>query len=727
MRAEQGEVIRVEEQYYILASSSRVDDRTNVLRANESFAVMDRFGDMAPVGMGELGLYHQGTRFLSLQSLEVEGRRPLLLSSAVRADNSALVVNMTNPDLHADGTVRVARGDLHVARETVLADGACYQELRFANYGHSAATIRVSLQFDADYVDLFEVRGTQRARRGAMLPTERTADGLCFGYRGLDGVVRRTRIECHPAPERIGERSVELVVALPPRASSRYLVSLICEIGGEAHLPSATTFEAAQERAAQLLDGGLGPTPAIESSSVAFNRWMDRSFADLHMMMSRTPYGAYPYAGVPWYNTPFGRDGIITALETLWIDPGIARGVLSFLAATQATETDPERDAEPGKILHESRTGEMATLGEIPFGRYYGSVDATPLFIMLAGAYLHATDDLAFLRDLWPAVTRALDWLEQRGDPDGDGFVEYHRMRDTGLAHQGWKDSQDAVFHADGTLATGPIALCEVQGYAYAARLAAGRLAGRLGEAELGGRLRREADALRRRFERAFWREELGTYALALDGDKRPCEIRTSNPGHCLFAGIVSRSRARRVMQALLSDASFSGWGVRTVALTESRYNPMSYHNGSVWPHDNAIIAAGFARYGFGEGAVRLTEALFEAAGQTSLRRLPELYCGFERRPREGPILYPVACSPQTWAAASPFLLLRSCLGLTISARRRRVTLRRPRLPRFLRWVRLRGLAVGEHTIDLTLEHHGIEVAAHVERRSGPIEVQVLT
>jgi glycogen debranching enzyme len=712
-----------EDRYQILATSSLSTGMVRVLKHGETFAVFNRHGDIRTTSeLGAEGLYHEGTRFLSCLRMRVQGERLLLLSSNVREDNVLLAVDLMNPDLLRAGHQPIAHGSLHLLRTKFLYDATCYEHIRVWNYGAAAIEVQLELEIRADFADVFEVRGTRRQRRGTVHPPEHEDASTLLAYTGLDGVHRYTRLQFAPAPDSRDRDHVSFNLQLEANHAKDIYITIACEVD-RTPARSQPAFENAYSAACAALRAHESRECAIYTSNEQWNAWVNRSVADLRMLISETAFGPYPYAGVPWFSTPFGRDGILTALQSLWLNPDLGRGVLSFLAATQADRTDDEADAEPGKILHEMRSGEMAHLREIPFGRYYGSVDSTPLFVMLAAAYHDATGDLAFSEQLWPHVERALEWIEGPGDPDQDGFVEYGRHSSSGLVQQGWKDSNDSVFHSDGTAAIGPIALCEVQGYVYAAQTGAARLAAALGRHERALQLQTRAAALRARFDAAFWCDDLATYALALDGNKRPCRVRTSNAGHCLFSGIALPERATQLADQLLAPEMFSGWGVRTLAITERRYNPMSYHNGSVWPHDNAVIAAGLARYDFKEHAMRVMTGLFDASLFLDLNRLPELFCGFARRPGEGPTQYPVACSPQAWAAAAPFMLLQAVLGLAVDGGDRSMRFDHPTLPAFLEDVRLSNVRVGESSVDLRLHRYPDTVGINVIRRRGRVEV----
>jgi glycogen debranching enzyme len=723
------------QRYYIPAPEVQIPEHTLVLKDDATFGVFNDFGDIDAGARQEEGLYHEGTRFVSQLIVKLAGGRPHLLSSAVRRDNLLMSADLTNPDLCRGGHVVLPRGSLHIFRSKLIWKGACYERIHVRNFTREPLDITLEVEFAADFADIFEVRGQHRAKRGRLLDPRVSADGVELAYVGLDGVTRRTLIESTPPPRSVVGSELHFDVHLEGHSEQVFAICIACQSQSAAHPTEAgaraggvraTSHDAALLEAERARADGSRFQCSLESSNEQFNAWLQRSAADLDMLLSTTPEGLYPYAGVPWFDTTFGRDGVITALETLWLSPNIARGVLAFLADTQATDSAPERDAEPGKILHEARRGEMAALGEIPFGRYYGSVDSTPLFVMLAGAYLRRTADLAFIESIWPNVRAALQWLDRYGDLDGDGFVEYHRRSPSGLVQQGWKDSHDSVFHADGRLAEGPIALCEVQGYAYAARLAGAELAVVLGAADTARELTHAARELRERFQKRFWCPEIGVYALALDGEKRPCRVRSSNAGQCLMSGIAAAEHAAAIVKSLEEETFCSGWGVRTIADTEARYNPMSYHNGSVWPHDNALIAAGLAEAPQKTLAARILEALFDASTYFESSRLPELFCGFRRRVGKAPTRYPVACSPQAWASAAVFMLVESCLGVLIDAARCRVTFRIPHLPPFIERLRIRGLQVGPCRADLTLHRYSGSVGINVENRVGKLDIVVL-
>ncbi len=665
------------------------------LKDGDCFVVADSYGDILG---GADGLFDDDTRLLSRLRLLIGGKLPSKLGSGVSRDNVIFTFHGCNRPLPALGQKATPPGVLHIERRRFLWDRRLYERLRIVNHSLDDAILPLSYEFEADFRDIFEVRGIPRKARGTSHAPDAGGRGVTYRYTGLDEIDRRSVIDFSDPPGRLSGHRAEFMLSLPP--GGKY--ELYLEVGrAPEDTPSRPRFREAAAKAILAARKRRRRGASIRARGPRFNEWLRQSRADIALLATDLETGAYPYAGIPWFSTPFGRDGIITAWQMLWLDPSIARGVLTYLAARQASELSSFRDAAPGKIMHETRSGEMANLHEVPFGLYYGGVDTTPLFVALAGAYAQRTGDLEFIKGLWPALTGAIGWLETYGDSNGDGFIDYARGEDSGLSNQGWKDSEDSIFHADGKFPKGPIALVEVQGYAFAAWRAMGELGQRLGDGRAEGWAAR-AEALRQAVEDRFWMEEEGYYGVAIDGDGALCRPLTSNAGHLLFVGLPSAERAERVGQTLLSGAFLTGWGLRTLASSSVRYNPMSYHNGTVWPHDTAICAAGMSRYGHRHSASVVLEHLFRAASYFDMR-LPELFCGFPRAPGEPPIAYPVACMPQAWAAGSVFMVLQACLGLEIDGWAGEVILTRPHLPQGVDRVALWGLEVGDERVNIKL------------------------
>lgn len=707
----------------VLAVSPPYDQTSHVLKHGDTFAVLDSFGEIRAVGLGEQGVYHFGTRHLSRFAVRVFHSRLMHLGATVHDRNSMLSVDLTNPDIQDGDCLLLPKDTIHIHRNILVHGGELLSNVEIKNYGLQPASLELRIAFAADFTDIFEVRGVPRDQTGEHYPPVIAGPGSVeFTYLGRDQKFRTTRIDFDPAPQLLEGNSAVFALSLDPHEETSLTFRAAFNGEGDGNrLP----FKVRLRQVRDELQRKTSEDAVIETSNEHFNSWLDRSSADLHLLLTETPYGPYPYAGIPWFSTPFGRDALITSLMFLWVNPAPARGVLKYLAATQAKEHEPERDAEPGKIIHEIRDGEMAALDEIPFGRYYGSVDSTPLFVLLAEAHYRRTADVELLQQLWPHVMKAVEWMELYGDVDGDGFLEYAQQSKTGIHNQGWKDSNDSVFHDDGQLAQPPIALCEVQGYAFAAYRAAARLAQNLGHFDRADNWLGAAEQLRTQFEEAFWSDELGTYALALDHEKRPCRVRSSNAGQCLFSGIVSPERARLVAESLLNGKMFSGWGVRTIAEGESRYNPMSYHNGSIWPHDNAMIAHGLAHYHLKDEAMQILESQLQLSQWVDLYRQPELVCGFSRREGAGPTRYPVACSPQAWAAASVFMFLSATLGLEVDAIHQRVVFNNPRLPASVKRLSIERLHVGPAELDLEIERFRHDVSVNVLKRTGSVRIEI--
>nr|WP_313392618.1 glycogen debranching N-terminal domain-containing protein [Brevundimonas diminuta] len=708
--------------YSVQAAAADANDQDGLetlmaLKDGDAFLVADHWGD---VKSGADGLFERDTRLLSRFVLTVGRARPSRLSSGVTKDNVFFTCHSTNRPLPPMGGRSAPAGVLHLERRRFLWDRRLFERVRMVNHGVEDILLPLTFEFDADFADIFQVRGTVRAQHGEIHPPVIDGRRVTFSYTGLDGVARTSCLAFSEPPARLSANRAEFMFSLPRDRSLDLFVECgldACEQPDEArwrwHAILARLAMRRRLRRGAIVEGGRNQ---------GFNDWLRQSRADIALLVTDLPTGPYPYAGTPWFSTPFGRDGIITAWQMLWIDPGLAKGVLTYLASRQATETNAFMDSAPGKIMHETRGGEMSVLGEVPFGLYYGGVDTTCLFIALAGAYARRTNDYGTIRALWPHLIAAAGWMSDYGDSNGDGLIDYARAADTGLSNQGWKDSEDSIFHADGRFPKGPVALLEVQGYAFAAWKALAEMSAVLGDGRALEWAAR-AEALRALVEDRYWMEDEGFYAIALDGDGEQCRAVASNAGHLLFTGLPSHERARQVTRRMLTAEFRSGWGLRTLAKGQARFNPMSYHNGSVWPHDTALAAAGMARYGERRAVAMLLGEIYGSAAHFQMR-LPELFCGFVRETGEPPIAYPVACLPQAWAAGSVFLMMQSVLGLSIDAAEGLVEVNNPALPAGLDRLSITRLKVGDGVIDLHFQRLNGHVVVMPRERSGAVNLR---
>ena len=722
-----------------------------VLKHGNLFLLTDPFGDMRPDSRG-LGLYDRDTRLLSCSTVHVNGSRPVLLHGSM-GGNYQGVIQLTNAAVDRNPDEKVVGNEdglagrkLGIARDRVISNDGLIERLTVVNFAESAEIVELEIELGSDAADIFEVRGYPRPERGMLLPAAVIPGRVTFRYDGLDGRRRSTYLAfsepnltmvaveaADGRPEQGGWLRLSWRWPLRPGKSRdlRWTVwGDLTEIG-KARETRAALFPVppridADEGAGAYHAWNRGTTE-VNTDHELFNLTVERSMADLRLLVNEGPDEEERYiaAGVPWFSALFGRDAIITALQSLAFRPQIAIETLVVLAARQATAIDDLRDAEPGKILHELRVGEMASAGELPHTPYFGSVDSTPLWLILLGATYDWTGDRSLVDRLWPNALAALKWIDRYGDLDGDGFVEYRRRSERGLFNQGWKDSHDAIRDRNGREATLPIALAEVQGYVFDAKRRMAGLARTRGETKLAVRLDAEAELLRDRFEKAFWVEDQRYYALALDGHKRPADAIGSNAGHCLWTGIIDPERAPHVVDRLLGPSMFSGWGVRTYAAGQPGYNPIGYHTGSVWPHDTSLIAAGLKRYGFDDESNRIVSDVFRAAQHFPDFRLPELFCGFDREHSATPVPYPVACSPQAWAAGASFLFLTTMLGLRAHADRRELELHHPNIPDWLGRVTLKNVRVGEAAVDLLFHRWRGTTSAEVLRKVGDITVTI--
>ncbi len=656
----------------------------HVLKSGDSFGVFSNAGDIRSQEHSPEGLFVFDTRVVSQWRLMLDRADLQVLSHAIDASHVMFTVHLASKAFTDLGDACIGENAIYIRREQFLKKGTLFERVTIENHETGAVRLRLGINFRADFYDMFQVRGLQRAQHGTRTDIKSDAHHVQFNYTGKDSCPRSSVVRFSEKPSSLTSSRAEFNLSLSKGGSHVIIVSA----GSDAGALDNNVFEERLDAARQQVENRLGHWTDVKTGDNIFDAWLERSRVGISLLNTLRQTGLYPYAGIPWFSAPFGRDGIITALQTLWLNPHIAEGVLKFLAETQAREYEPFRDAEPGKILHELRECEMAATGEVPYGRYYGSIDSTPLFIILAAAYYRRTGNLDFIRALWPSIEAALEWMEKDGDADGDGFLEYQCKEETGLYNQGWKDSQDSIFHADGSIAALPIATCEVQAYAYAAFKDGAELARALDKEANAARLLKKAEHIYERVNEEFWSEELGCYALALDGQKKPCLVRSSNNGHMLWCGIAPPGRAVKIADMLMRPDFFTGWGIRTIAKGEARYNPLSYHNGSVWPHDTAIAAAGMARYGFYDKAETLLDGLSEASKDCGNDWLPELFCGFSRRAGHVLVRYPAACTLQAWSCGSVFMALQAAAGIEYDGEAGRFTVKNGK-SRFLNGITL--------------------------------------
>jgi glycogen debranching enzyme len=687
-----------------------------IIRERASTLMTDSDGNIPPDARQGLGLYHADTRHLSTYRMTLERIPPVMLLSTAEL-GYAMEQVMTNPALRAPDGRRLNQSSTEIRRQRVVSD-VVEEQVRITNYNAFPVRLALLYEFDADFADIFDVRGYVRTAKGHLHEPEVSERSVLFAYDGVDGRTRTTRISFDRTPEDFDGRNALFHISLERRETAT--LRLRISLNNEGARRQSERLEAVADQYQRWMEG----TTHVFTDNEFFNRVLSRSLHDIRMLASVNEDGhQFLAAGTPWFDALFGRDSCIVSTQMLAYRPELARNTLRLLARCQGTEVDRERDEEAGKIVHEMRFDELSRSGELPYGPYYGSIDSTPLFLMLLASYYEWTADTRFVRELLPAVRAAIAWMDTAGDPAGDGYLTYEKRSAKGLVNQGWKDSWDAVVQPDGTLAHAPIALVEVQGYAYFARARLASVLERAGDARLAAKLRREGRRLYQRFNRDFWMDDHGYYAFALDGDRRPVASIASNPAHCLWAGLIDPARAGEVVSRLMANDMFSGWGLRTLSAGNPRFNPIGYHLGSIWPHDNSIAAMGFKMYGCEDELNEVATALFDAAASFPYFRLPELFGGEARSAHRTPVPYPVACRPQAWAAGAFPLITQAILGLKPEAPERRLRIVGPRLPYWLNSVQVRNLHVGNGVVTLQYRRQGNDTRVEIQEATGNIDV----
>ncbi|WP_391117838.1 glycogen debranching N-terminal domain-containing protein [Psychrobacillus sp. L3] len=693
-----------------------------VIKENDLFLLTDAKGNIPENHYYGLGLYTKDTRFLSKLDLKINGEEPILLTSDA-AENYMAKVLLTNPHMENDEGLILWRESVEIERTRFIFDDVLYESIKVKNYFPKPISFTISLHMDVDFADMFIVRGFQTGNIGQRTGQTIEKRSLSYHYIGADEVKRSTSVSWDMEAKSVTDQGdITFEFHLEHDEEETFTLMIQPQIG--ATNPKEIMH---RDQALKLLENSYtkwnDKVTKVETNFQPLQRLIDRGIGDLRVLLTDLGYGQFPVAGLPWFGVPFGRDSLIAALQMLPFNSEVAKGTLLTMAAKQGKNVDPFRDEQPGKIMHEIRFGELAETGQIPFSPYFGTVDATPLFLVLLTEYVKWTGDFEIVKQLKENIDAALNWIDHYGDRDGDGFVEYYQEANKGIANQGWKDSSDSIVHRNGDYAEAPIALSEVQGYVYHAKMGIASIFDNLGNADIAFKLRTEAEQLKDRFEQAFWMDDQQFYAIALDKEKEQVGTITSNPGHALFSNMLREDRARAVVETLVSDKMFSGFGIRTMGVGESGYNPMSYHDGSIWPHDNSMILLGMSKLGYKKDVNVVINGLVKAAEAFEYDRLPELFCGYGKE-RGRPVKYPVACSPQAWAAGTPLVFIQSLLGLFPNSLQKEIRLS-PNLLENMDILKVDNISIGNGVLSVKVTRNAGAIQVEIDKNTTGFEVVI--
>jgi glycogen debranching enzyme len=693
-----------------------------VIKENDLFLLTDIKGNIPENHPYGLGLYTKDTRFLSKLDLRINDEEPILLYSDA-AENYVATILLTNPHMEKDGELILWRESVEIERKRFIYEGVLYETIKLKNYYPKPVQFEISVHMDVDFADMFIVRGFQTGTVGQCTGKTIEGNSFMFHYEGVDGVKRATKVIWNRQAKLASEQGeVVFVFSLDHAEEQSVTLMIQPQIGEETERGIVSPEVALENLKASYVEWESNITK-VTTDYEPLQRLVNRGIGDLRVLLTDLGYGQFPVAGLPWFGVPFGRDSLIAALQMLAFNPEVAKGTLLTMASYQGKNLDPWRDEQPGKIMHEIRFGELANTNQIPFTPYYGTIDATPLFLVLLTEYVKWTGDFDIVQQLKDNIDAALTWIDQYGDRDGDLFVEYYQESSKGIANQGWKDSDDSIVHRNGEYAKSPIALAEVQGYVYQAKMGLADIFEQLNETERAAELRDQAKALKEKFDEQFWMEDVQFYAIALDEKKQQVGTITSNPGHVLFSGMLDNERVNAVIATLLSPKMFSGYGIRTMGEGEAGYNPMSYHDGSVWPHDNSMILLGLSKLGRQDEVNIVIDGLIEAAAHFEYDRLPELFCGHSKDLGK-PVKYPIACSPQAWAAGTPLVFIQSLLGLFPNSLKKEIYLS-PTLLDSMSFLRVENISIGEGHLSLTVTRQGNEMKVEIEENTTGYKVVI--